>query len=95
MKQILPVVTIAVSVFAFPAFACDLHQDHTAMKTVETVPASPAPTAAPASQMVIKPAAQSNPALEIMTENPMSVPLAAAYGNCHRSRQNQTVYLTQ
>ena len=92
MKQILPVLTIAVAVFGSPALACDMHQDHAAMKTVE---ASPAPPAPPAPEAAIEPAAQSNPTLEIKTENPMSVPMGAAYENCHRSRQNQTVYLTQ
>jgi hypothetical protein len=91
MKSILPVIAIAAAaaVLAFPAVACDRHQDHTAMKTVEAAPAPPAP------QVVIEPAAQSNPASEIKTENAMSVPLGAAFGGCNRSRKGQTVYLTQ
>lgn len=92
MKQILPVITVAVAFFASPALACDMHQDHTALKTVAATPAPPPP---PAPQVVIEPAARSNPTLEIKTENAMSVPLGAAYENCNRSRQNQTVYLTQ
>jgi hypothetical protein len=93
MKQILPVIAIAVAVFASPALACDMHQGHTAMKTVDAAIPAPPPPSAP--QAVIEPAAQSNPTLEIKTENAMSVPLGAAYENCHKSRQNQTVYLTQ
>jgi hypothetical protein len=91
MKKILPVIAIAAAAaaFAFPAFACERHQNHTAMNTVEAMPAPPAP------QVVIEPVAQSNPTLETKTGNAISVPMGAAYGNCNRSRQNQTVYLTQ
>jgi hypothetical protein len=91
MNKILPVIAMAAvgALFATSGFACDRHQDHTAMSTVEAVPAPPMP------QPVISPVSQSNPTLEIKTESAMSVPLGAAYENCHRSRQNQTVYLTQ
>jgi hypothetical protein len=89
MKKVLPVIAIAAAAFASPAGSCERHQNHTAMSTVEVVPAAPAP------QLVIEPAAQSNPTSEIRTDNAMSVPMGAAYENCHRSRQNQTVYLTQ
>jgi len=91
MNKILPVIAIAAAgaLFATPGFTCDRHQDHTAMNTVEAVPASPPP------QVVIEPASQPNPTSEIKTVSAMSVPLGAAYENCHRSRQNQTVYLTQ
>jgi hypothetical protein len=90
MKSILPVMAIAAAVaaFAFPALACDRHQNHTAMNTVQAVPA------APVAPVVIEPAAQTNPPLEIKTEKAMSVPMGAAY-DCPRSRRNQTVYLTQ
>ncbi len=91
MKKILPVIAIAAAAAAFasPAVACERHQNHTAMNAVEAVPAPPAP------QVVIEPAAQSDPTLEIKRENATSVPMGAAYENCQRSRQNQTVYLTQ
>src|SRR5689334_7243472 len=45
MKQILPVITVAVAFFASPALACDMHQDHTALKTVAATPAPPPPPA--------------------------------------------------
>lgn len=90
MKQILPVIVIAATVIvvASPGQGCDRHQDHTAMSTVENVPAPPPQTA-------IEPIVPSNPTLEIKTEDTMSMRLGAAYENCHRSRPNQTVYLTQ
>jgi hypothetical protein len=91
MKMILPVIAFAAvaAVFASPSLSCERHQDHTAMKTVEAVSA---PTA---SQIAIEPAAQYNPTLEIKTEKAMSVPLGAAYEGCNRSRQGQSVDLTQ
>jgi hypothetical protein len=91
MKTILPVIAVAAAtaVFASPALTCERHQNHTAMNTVEAV------SAPAAAEVVIEPAAQSNPTLEIKTENAMNVPMAAAYGNCNKSRQNQTVDLTQ
>ena len=91
MKKIFPVIAIATAaaLFASPALTCERHKDHTAINTVEAVPAPPA------SPVVIDPAAQSNPTLEIKTQSTMSVPMGAAFENCHRSRQNQTVYLTQ
>jgi hypothetical protein len=91
MKKTLPVIAIAAAavVFAFPALSDDRHPDHTAMKTVDAVPAAPAP------EIVIEPAARSNPTLEIKTKSTMSLPLGAVYGNCNRSRQGQTVDLTQ
>jgi hypothetical protein len=91
MKKVLPVIAIAAAaaLFASPALTCERHQNHTAMTTVDAVPA-PSP-----SQVVIEPAAQSNPTLEIKTVDTMSMPLGAAYENCHRSRRNQTVDLTQ
>jgi hypothetical protein len=88
MKNILSIIAISAAIFATPVMACDQHQSH-AMKTVEAVTAPPAPT------MVIEPAAQSNPASEIKTEDAMSKPLGAAYEGCSRQRKGQTVYLTQ
>ncbi|MGE0239623.1 MAG: hypothetical protein AB7F09_21350 [Parvibaculaceae bacterium] len=91
MKSILPVITIvaAATLFAAPVLACERHQSHAAMKTVEAVPAPPAPT------VVIEPAAQSNLTSEIKTEGAQSRPLGAAYEGCNRLRKDQTVYLTQ
>jgi hypothetical protein len=85
MKNILPVLAfVALSV---PALACDQHQTHASMKTVEAAP--PPPT------VVIEPAAQPNPTLEMKTEDQMSKPMGAAYENCNRARKDKTVYLTQ
>jgi hypothetical protein len=93
MKSILPVIAVAfaAAVFAAPAMACERHQSHAAMKTVEAVPAPPMP-AAPA--IMIEPAAQTNSTSEIETDG-MSMPLGAAYKGCSRMRKDQTVYLTQ
>ncbi|WP_162918286.1 hypothetical protein [Taklimakanibacter deserti] len=90
MKKILPVISIAAAaaVFASPALACEQHQSHAAMKTVEAAPA-------PQPSVVIEPAAQPNPTSEIKTEGAMSRPLGTAYEGCNRSRKGQTVYLTQ
>lgn len=90
MKKILPFVAIiaAAAVFAAPTLACERHQNHTALKTVEAVPAQP-PT------VVIQPAAQINPTLDSQTEGAISRPLGAAYEGCNRQRKDQTVYLTQ
>jgi hypothetical protein len=88
MKNILPIITIAAAVFATPVLACSQHESHAAMKTVEAVPAPPAPA------VIIEPAAQSNPASEIKAEA-MSKPMGAAYEGCNRQRKGQTVYLTQ
>ena len=92
MKRILPVIGLAcaITAFAAPALACDRHQTHTAMQTVEAVPAPP-----PEPTIVIEPAAQSNPASEIQAEAPFSQPLGAVYGNCNHRRKDTTVYLTQ
>jgi hypothetical protein len=89
MKHILPIITVAAVVFAAPVLACDKHESHAAMKTVEAVPAPPAPT------IIIEPAAQANPASETKAEDAMSRPLGAAYEGCSRQRKDQTVYLTQ
>jgi hypothetical protein len=89
MKNILPIITIAAAVFATPVLACSQHESHAAMKTVEAVPAPPAPA------VIIEPAAQSNPASETKVEEGMSRPLGAAYEGCNRQRKDQTVYLTQ
>lgn len=92
MKKILPVIAIAAAaaVFASPVLACERHQSHAAMQTVEAAPApKPAPT------VVIEPAVQANPTSEIKTEDAMSRPLGAAYEGCNRLRKDQTVYLTQ
>ncbi|MGE0008675.1 MAG: hypothetical protein AB7S92_24235 [Parvibaculaceae bacterium] len=90
MKNVLPVITIAAAaaLLAAPVPACERHESHAAMKTVEAVPA-PEPTVA------IQPAAQSVPALEIKSEAVMSRPLGTAYEGCNRMRKDQTVYLTQ
>lgn len=93
MKRILPVIGLAcaaAAAFAVPALACDRHQTHTAMQTVEAVPAPP-----PEPTIVIEPAAQSNPASQIEAAAPFSQPLGAVYGNCNHRRKDTTVYLTQ
>jgi hypothetical protein len=88
MKHVLPILALAtIASFAGPALACDQHQSHASMKTVESAP--PPPT------VVIEPAAQSNPASEIKAEDSISRPLGAAYENCNRARKDKTVYLTQ
>lgn len=89
MKSILPVIAVAAVVFAAPTLACEQHQSHAAMQTVEAVPAPPKP------EVVIEPAAQSAPGSEIKAESAFSQPLGAVYGNCNRARKNTTVYLTQ
>ena len=91
MKNILPVIAIAAAtvLFAAPGMACDRHQSHSAMNTVEAVPVSPPPT------VVIEPAAQTSPADEVKTQGAMTRPLGAAYEGCSRLRKDQTVYLTQ
>ncbi|WP_119391562.1 hypothetical protein [Taklimakanibacter lacteus] len=87
MKHVLPTLALAaVASFAVPAMACEQHQSHAGLKTVE---------AAPPPVVVIEPAAQSNPASEIKAQEAMSQPVGAAYGNCNRQRKDQTVYLTQ
>jgi len=87
MKRVLPILAlVTVGSFAGPALACEQHQTHASMKTVEAVPAPPA--------IVIEPAMQSNPASEIKADAAMSHPLGAAYG-CSRARKDKTVYLTQ
>ena len=89
MKRVLPILAlVTVAFFAGPAFACEQHQTHASMKTVEAVPAPP-----PA--IVIEPAAQSNPASEIKADAAMSRPMGAAYEGCNRARKDKTVYLTQ
>ena|GEM_PF-3927565 len=90
MKKILPVIAIAAAaaVFASPVLACEKHQSHAAMKTVEAAPA-------PQPSVVIEPAAQSDATSESKTEGTMSRPQGAAYEGCNRSRKGQTVYLTQ
>jgi hypothetical protein len=85
MKNVLAI--LALAALSVPALACDQHQTHANMKTVDTAP--PPPT------VVIEPAAQSNAASEIKAENQMSKPLGAAYENCNRARKDKTVYLTQ
>lgn len=88
MKSVLPILAFAAAaVFAGPALACDQHQSHASMKTVEAAPPPPA--------IVIEPAAQSNPTSEIRVEDQVSKPLGAAYEGCNRARKGQTVYLTQ
>lgn len=91
MKKILPVIAIvaAAAAFASPTLACERHQNHAAMKTVEAAPAAPAP------EVFIEPAAQSNPTSEIKAESAMSMPSGAAFEGCNRARKGQTVYLTQ
>lgn len=89
MKSVLPILgLVTVAFFAGPSFACEQHQTHASMKTVEAVPAPP-----PA--IVIKPVAQSNPASEIKADAAVSLPLGAAYEGCNRARKDKTVYLTQ
>lgn len=88
MKNVLPVLAFAAAaIFAGPALACDKHESHASLKTVEA--ASPPPA------VVIEPAAQSNPASEIKAEDQASKPLGASYEGCNRARKDQTVYLTQ
>lgn len=90
MKYVLPILALAaIASFAGPTLACDQHQSHASMKTVEAAPPPPPPT------IVIEPAAQSNPASEIKAEDSISRPLSAAYENCNRARKDKTVYLTQ
>ncbi len=89
MKSVLPLIACAAAVaVAGPAFACEQHQSHATLQTVEAVPAQPP-------VVVIQPAAQSNPTAEPRTVAPMSQPLGAAYGGGNRMRKDQTVYLTQ
>lgn len=89
MKSVLPILAlVAVVSFGGPALACEQHQAHASMKTVEAVPAPP-----PA--VVVEPAAQSNPTSEIKADAAMSRPLGAAYEGCNRARRDKTVYLTQ
>jgi hypothetical protein len=88
MKRVLPILAVVTVVsFADPALACEQHQIHASMKTVEAVPAPPA--------IVIEPAMQSNPTSEIKADAAMSRPLGAAYEGCNRARKDKTVYLTQ
>ena len=89
MKHVLPILAlVTVASFAVPAMACEQHQSHASLKTVEAAPPPPP-------VVVIEPAAQSNPASEIKAEEAMSQPVGAAYGNCNRARKDKTVYLTQ
>lgn len=89
MKSVLPILAFATAVsFAGPVLACEQHQTHASMKTVEAVPA-------PSPAIVIEPAAQSNPGLETRADAVMSHPLGAAYEGCNRARKDKTVYLTQ
>ena len=89
MKSVLPILAfMTMASLAGPSLACEQHQIHAAMKTVEAVPAPP-PTA------VIEPAAQTAPTSEIKPDNTMSRPLGAAYEGCSRERKNKAVYLTQ
>lgn len=92
MKSVLPVLPVlalvTAAVLAGPALACEQHQSHASMKTVEAVPAQP-----PA--IIIEPASQSNLASEIKAYDAMSRPLGAAYEGCNRARKDKTVYLTQ
>jgi hypothetical protein len=88
MKSVLPILAfMTMASLAGPSIACEQHQIHAAMKTVEAVPAPP-PT------VVIEPAVQTAPASEIKPVDIMSLPLGAAEG-CSRQRKNNTVYLTQ
>ena len=82
MKKILPFVAIVAAVaFATPALACERHQSHTNLKSVEAVPVQPAPT------VIIEPAAQYNPTSEIQAEDAMSRPLGAAYERLQSAAQ--------
>jgi len=86
MKSVLPILAfMTIASLAGPSLACEQHQIHVAMKTVEAVPA---PT------VVIEPATQTAPTSEIRPADIMSLPLGAAEG-CSRQRKNNTVYLTQ
>ena len=90
MKHVLPILALAtIAAFAGPALACDMHESHASLKSVEAAAPPPPPT------IVIEPAAQSNPASEIKAEESISRPLGAAYENCNRARKDKTVYLTQ
>jgi len=90
MKHVLPILALAtVASLALPAFACEQHQSHASLKTVEAAPPPPSPV------VVIEPAAQSNPASEAIPAAAMSQPLGAVYGNCNHARKDKTVYLTQ
>jgi|RhiMetdeSRZDD1v2_1073273.scaffolds.fasta_scaffold670656_3 hypothetical protein len=89
MKSVLPILAfMTIAPLAGPLLACEHHQIHVAMKTVEAVPAPP-PT------VVFEPAAPIAPASEIKPADIMSQPLGAAYEGCSRERKNKTVYLTQ
>jgi hypothetical protein len=90
MKCVLPILALmTIASLAAPSLACEQHQTHAGMKTVEAVP-TPPPTVATV------PAVQTAPASEIKPDDSMSRPLGAAadYG-CDRERKNKTVYLTQ
>jgi hypothetical protein len=90
MKHTLPILALAtIASFAVPGLACEQHQSHASMKTVEAAPPPPPPA------IVIEPAAQSNPKSESISEAAMSQPLGAVYGNCNHARKGKTVYLTQ
>ncbi len=89
MKPVLPILAfMTIASFAVPVMACEQHQTHASMKTVEAAPAPPP-------VIVIEPAAQSNPAAEIKADEAMTTPLGAAYEGCNRARKDKTVYLTQ
>jgi hypothetical protein len=88
MKSVLPILAfVTMASLAGPSLACEQHQIHAAIKTVEAVPAPPT--------AVIEPAAQTAPTSEIKPDDIMSRPLGAAYEGCSRERKNKTVYLTQ
>jgi hypothetical protein len=91
MKRILPLMAVAAAavVFTTPVLACEFHQSHAAMKTVEAQPAPQVPA------MGMVPASQPAQASQKSTDALMSQPLGAAYENCHRARKNTTVDLTQ
>jgi hypothetical protein len=71
MKSILPILAfVTMASLAGPSLACEQHQIHATMKTVQAVPAPP-------STVVIEPAARTTPASEIKPDDTMSRPLGS------------------
>ena len=85
--------TTAVTIVALagPALACDKHESHATLTTVE---------AAPPAKTVIAEPVQVMPAATIAVEPEVNQPqsskaLGTAWENCNRNRKDQTVYYTQ
>ncbi len=74
---------------ASPAFACEMHQAHSALTTASVAPVNEPPTQI---QPIVLPQSKAMDAAAL-TVAPEDVKSPMAYGGCHNRRQT-TVYLT-